>query len=143
MMLRPLVLVSLLALAAPAYAEIARVKATSGVATVKRGSAQIPAKVGQTLEAGDWLVTGKDGRVSVTFVDNTRFAVGPNSQVEVSKFDYDRTRQQGSFVTRVDRGSLAVVSGRIAKSGRDAMKVQTPTSLLGVRGTRFIVEVPK
>ena len=144
MVRRPLILLSLLSLAAtPAFAEIARVKAASGAALVKRGAAQIPAKVGQGLEAGDWLVTGKDGRVSLTFVDNTRFAVGPNSRVEISKFDYDRTRQQGSFVTRVNRGSLAVVSGRIAKSGRDAMKVQTPTSLLGVRGTRFIVEVPK
>jgi len=143
MNLKPLILISLLAFAAPAMAEIARVKATSGAASVKRGGAQTPAKVGQTLEAEDSLVTGKDGRISVAFVDNTRFAVGPNSQVEVSKFDYDRTRQQGNFVTRVDRGSLAVVSGRIAKSGKDAMKVQTPTSLLGVRGTRFIVEVPK
>jgi len=35
------------------------------------------------------------------------------------------------------------VSGKIAKSGRDAMQVRTPNSLLGVRGTRFIVEVPK
>ena len=143
MKLRLLVLVSLLAIAAPAMAEIARIKATSGTASVKRGATQTAAKVGQTLEAGDSLVTGKDGRISLAFVDNTRFAVGPNSQVEVSKFDYDRTRQQGSFVTRVNRGSLAVVSGRIAKSGQDSMKVQTPTSLLGVRGTRFIVEVPK
>ena len=144
MILRSVILVAMMAFASqPALAEIARVKATSGTASVKRGSNQVSAKVGQTLETGDWLVTGKDGRVAVTFVDNTRFAVGPNSQVEVSKFDYDRTRQQGNFVTRVNRGSLAVVSGRIAKSGQDAMKVQTPTSLLGVRGTRFIVEVPK
>lgn len=126
-----------------ALAEVARVKATSGPAFVKRGTAQIPAKIGQTLDAGDWLETGKNGRIAVTFIDNTRFAVGPNSRVEVSKFDYDRTRQQGSFITRVNRGSLAVVSGKIAKSGKDAMKVQTPNSLLGVRGTRFIVEVPK
>jgi hypothetical protein len=144
MVRRALLLISLCAFASgPAIAEIARVKATSGPATIKRGATQIAAKVGQTLLAGDWLETGKNGRVAVTFVDNTRFAVGPNSRIEVSKFDYDRTRQQGSFVTRVNRGSLAVVSGKIAKSGKDAMKVQTPNSLLGVRGTRFIVEVPK
>ena len=103
----------------------------------------MPVATGFELLAGDLLVTGKDGRVSLTFIDNTRFAVGPNSRIAVSKFEYDRTRQQGSFVTQVDRGSLAVVSGKIAKSGRDAMKVQTPNSILGVRGTRFIVEVPK
>ena len=81
--------------------------------------------------------------MSLTFIDNTRFAVGPNSQVSVSQFQYDRTRQTGAFVTQVDRGSLAVVSGKIAKSGRDAMKVRTPNTLLGVRGTKFIVEIPK
>ena len=88
-------------------------------------------------------MTGKDGRIGVTFIDNTRFSVGPNSRIAVSQFEYDRTRQSGTFVTQVDRGSLAVVSGKIAKSGRDAMKVRTPNSLLGVRGTRFIVEVPQ
>ena len=126
----------------PAFAEIARVKSSTGKATVQRGASLIPAKMGQELQPGDWLVTGKDGRISLTFVDNTRFAIGPNSRVAVSKFEYDRTRQQGSFVTLVDRGSLAVVSGKIAKSRRDAMQVRTPNSLLGVRGTRFIVEVP-
>ena len=93
--------------------------------------------------ARDRLVTGKDGRISLTFIDNTRFAIGPGSSVAVSEFLYDRTRQKGSFVTQVDRGSLAVVSGRIAKSSPDSMKVRTPNSLLGVRGTKFIVEVPE
>ncbi|HEV8406347.1 MAG TPA: FecR family protein [Sphingomicrobium sp.] len=129
--------------ASPALAEIARVKSTSGSAVIQRGAAHIAASTGLVLWAGDLLVTGKDGRVSLTFIDNTRFAIGPNSRIALSKFEYDRTRQQGSFITQIDRGSLAVVSGKIAKSGRDAMKVQTPNSLLGVRGTRFIVEVPK
>lgn len=128
---------------APAAAQIARVKQSVGAAAIERGSARLPASPGLNLLAGDRLVTGKDGRISVTFVDNTRFAMGPNSHVAVSQFDYDRTRQRGTFVTQVNRGSLAVVSGTIAKSGRDAMKIRTPNSLLGVRGTRFIIEVPK
>ena len=144
MLVRPL-FVMLLAIASsgPAFAEIARVKSVSGPANVLRGTASLPATTGQALQAGDVLVTGKTGRMSLSFVDNTLFAIGPNSRIAVSKFDYDRTRQQGDFVTQVDRGSLAVVSGRIAKSRRDAMKVRTPTSLLGVRGTRFIVDVPQ
>ncbi len=128
--------------AAPAAAEIARIKQSSGTASVERSTQRLKASPGLPLLAGDKLVTGKDGRMSVTFIDNTRFAVGPNSQVSVSDFQYDRTRQKGSFVTQVDRGSLAVVSGKIAKSDRDAMKVRTPNTLLGVRGTKFIIEVP-
>lgn len=144
MVSRAIFLASLVALvSSPALGEIARVKSASGSAIVQRGAAHIPASTGLELLSGDMLVTGKDGRVALTFIDNTRFAVGPNSRIAISKFEYDRTRQQGSFITQVDRGSLAVVSGKIAKSGRDAMKVQTPNSILGVRGTRFIVEVPK
>jgi hypothetical protein len=125
-----------------AWAEIGRVKHSVGIATVERGKTRLPPTPGFQLLAGDMLVTGKDGRISLTFIDNTRFSVGPNSRVAISQFDYDRTTQRGAFVTQVNRGSLAVVSGQIAKSGRDAMKVRTPTSLLGVRGTRFVVKVP-
>ncbi len=135
-------LIAILA-ATPAASEIARIKQSSGTATVMRGTQQLKPTPGLPLNAGDKLVTGKDGRMSLTFIDNTRFAVGPNSRVSVSQFQYDRTRQSGSMVTQVDRGSLAVVSGRIAKSGRDAMKVRTPNTLLGVRGTKFIVSVPE
>lgn len=124
----------------PALAEVGRIKRATGSAAVERGGARLPAAPGLKVEEGDVLVTGRDGRISMTFIDDTRFSAGPNSRVAVSEFRYDRTSQRGTFVTSVDRGSLGVVSGRIAKSRRDAMKVRTPTSLLGVRGTRFIVE---
>ena len=144
MVLRILTAAAVASLAiSPAHAEIARIKSSTGAATIERGPNHIPAKPGVQINPGDRLVTGKDGRMSLTFVDNTRFAVGPNSQIAVSEFQYDKTRQKGSFVTQVDRGSLAVSSGKIAKSDRDAMKVRTPNTLLGVRGTKFIVEVPE
>ncbi len=98
--------------ASPAFAEIARIKQSSGVAYVERSAGQLKPAPGLQLLAGDRLVTGKDGRMSLTFVDNTRFAIGPNSRIAVSEFQYDRTRQKGRFVTQVDRGSLAVVSGK-------------------------------
>ena len=143
-MLRTLFLATFaLSIASPAAAEIARIKSSSGIAGVERGTLRMRAVPGLLVSVGDRIVTGKNGRIGLAFIDNTRFAIGPNSRVTVSKFDYDRTRQQGVFLTEVDRGSLAVVSGRIAKSGKDTMKVRTPNSLLGVRGTRFIVEVPK
>lgn len=138
-----LVTFSLLALAAqPAFANIGRVKQTAGTASIERKGARVSPVVGTSLLPGDVLVTGKGGQIAVTFADNTRFAVGPNSRVAVDTFDFDRTTRSGAFETRVEKGSLGVVSGQIAKSRRDAMKVRTPTSLLGVRGTRFIVNVP-
>jgi len=121
--------------------EIGRVKAVTGAATIMRGKTVVPAAPGVTLDVADVLVTGKDGRIGVTFIDNSRFAVGPNSRVSLTKFDFDDTTHKGSSLTTVDRGSLAIVSGQIAKENRDEMKVRTPTSLLAARGTKFVVDV--
>jgi hypothetical protein len=141
-------------IASTAQAEIGRIKSTSGTATVIRGPTLVPAAIGQDLMPGDWLETGKDGRISLTFIDDTRFSVGPDSRIALTKFDYDRTTEKGSFIAKVERGSIAVVSGRIAKtrcggqetaaqSSCGGMEVQTPKSTLAVRGTRFIITVPR
>lgn len=131
-----------LLIATPSLAEIARVKQAQGQVHVERGGARLIPGPGFQLLAQDRLVTGKNGRMALTFVDNSRFAIGPGSNILVSKFDYDRRKRTGEFLTQVDRGSLAVVSGQIAKSRRDAMTVRTPKTWLGVRGTRFVVTVP-
>jgi hypothetical protein len=123
-------------------ADIGRIKTVVGQASVVRGAATIPATPGQTLSVKDVLTTGPDGRIGVTFVDNSRFAVGPNARVALAEFEFDDTTHKGASLTEVDRGSLAVVSGQIAKENKDGMKVKTPTSLLAARGTRFVVEVP-
>ena len=75
-MLRMSIAIGLTAMriASPAFAEIARIKQSSGTAFVERNAQQLKPAPGLQLLAGDRLVTGKDGRMSLTFVDNTRFA---------------------------------------------------------------------
>jgi hypothetical protein len=124
-----------------AMADIGRVKRAKGPATIERAGNSIAAKPGFVLQTSDVLVTGAKGLISVTFIDNSRFSAGPNSRVMLEKFKFDATTHEGSFVTKLEKGSLAVISGQIAKQTPDAMQVRTPTSILGVRGTRFIVEV--
>lgn len=134
--------IALIAMATPAVAEIGRIKRVTAPAWVERGGKRIVPAVGQTIEQSDVLATGANGRLSVTFIDNSRFSAGPKSRIALSEFRFDETTHKGAFVTRVDRGSLAIVSGQIAKEDKQAMRVRTPTSLLGVRGTRFLVSVP-
>lgn len=142
--MRAMVMIAALALAAtatPALANIGRIKIATGVALVERGKTRLPASVGMIVQKGDTLVTGRNGRIGVTFNDDTRMAAGANSRINLADYAFDDTTHRGQSLTRVDRGSLAIVSGKIAKANRDAMRVKTPTSLLGVRGTRFVVDV--
>lgn len=144
-------LVSMLAtlLAAPAHSEtnsshpeiIGRIKTVAGDASVLRGDKRLTASSGMVLANTDTLVTGADGGLGITFVDNTRFALGPNTEIRVDTFAFNPTTHEGEFVSSVKRGRLSVISGRIAKSGVDAMKVRTPSRILGVRGTEFLIKV--
>ena len=136
-----LLMLASLSTASVAAAEIGRIKSVSGAANIVRGKAATPATPGYQLLVSDVISTGKDGRIGITFVDNSRFAVGPNSRVALSQFEFDDTTHKGKSLTTVDRGSLAIVSGQIARENKDAMRVRTPTSLLAARGTRFVVEV--
>jgi len=122
-------------------ADIGRVKRAVGDAVVERGERTIVAEPGLALEPSDILVTGSDGAISVTFIDNSRFSAGADSRVSLDRFVFDPTTQEGEFELEVESGSIAMISGQIAKHKSDAMRVRTPSSLLGIRGTRFIVEV--
>lgn len=135
-------LAAILLAAAPASAaDIGRVKRATGDAAVLRAGKKLPAKPGLVIQNADVLMTGPGGRIAVTFIDNSRFSAGPDSQVSLDTFTFNSTTHDGAFVSRVEKGSLAIISGQIAKKTPDAMKIRTPTSILGVRGTRFVVEV--
>lgn len=126
---------------AAAAAPIGTVKRVVGKAEVERNKVRSAAQVGMPLAAGDALVTGPDGRIAVTFADESRFSVGPKSRIALNSFDFNSTTHKGRFASTVVKGQLAVVSGQIAHEDPRGMTVQSGTSVLGVRGTRFIVEV--
>jgi len=131
----------LIALTASARADIGQIKNVSGEVFLLRQAVQLPAKPGDLVQQSDVLITGANGAVGVTFIDSSRLSAGPNSRVELKQFRFDPTTHDGEFVTDVQRGTLAVVSGQLAKRSPDAMKVKTPTTILGVRGTTFAVKV--
>ena len=128
--------------AGPAHAaEIGQIKNTAGQVFLLRNNNQQPAKPGDLIEQADVIITGSNGSVGVTLIDNSRLSAGPNTRIEFKQFRFNPTTQEGESLTQLHRGTLAIVSGQIAKRSPDAMKVQTPTTILGVRGTRFAVKV--
>jgi len=124
-----------------AQAEVGQIKVAKGQVSVDRNGQVLPAQVGMLLEAADVLKTGADGSVGITMRDNSLLSAGPNSILALERFEFDPTTSQGRFDTQLRRGTLSVVSGRIAKQSPEAMTVRTPSAVLGVRGTEFVVAV--
>lgn len=123
-----------------AATEAGTIKTSRGSANILRDGANLPATVGQTLLVSDAVVTEGDGVVGITLRDNTRLTAGPNTTLELNKFAFDTTTNRGTVDASVKRGSLSVISGKIAKASPDGVQFHTPTVTLGVRGTKFIVE---
>ena len=133
-------IVSLPAVAGAADADaIGRVKTSQGQAFLVRGAERVPAAIGAAVQQGDAVETGADGAVGITFRDNTVFSTGPNSRVSLDEYRFDSSNFQGSFQSRLSKGTLSVVSGDIARGSPEAMKIRTPHTILGVRGTRFAI----
>ncbi len=120
---------------------IGQVKVSQGQVSVERGGQSLSAPIGLQLRAADVLKTGADGSVGVTMRDNSLLSAGPNSIVALTRFEFDARTSQGRFDTELQRGTLAMVSGRIAKQAPAAVSVRTPSAVLGVRGTSFVVAV--
>ena len=119
--------------------EAGHVKVSRGVVQIERGGQKLPAAIGAAVQAGDVVTTGPDGSVGITFLDNSLLSAGPNSVLAIDRFAFDSTTHQGGFESSLQKGTLAVVSGKLAKASPEAMKVKTPAAVLGVRGTEFLV----
>ena len=120
---------------------IAQIKKVTGQAAIMRSGERRSAIVGDMLFVKDVIETGADGGIGITFTDNTVFSAGPSSQIEIDEFLFDSNDFRGAMLAKMRQGTLAVVSGDIARSTPGAMKITTPTAQLGVRGTTFAVQV--
>jgi hypothetical protein len=60
----------------------------------------------------------------------------------LSKLQFDSTTQNGSMALSLLQGTIRVVTGLLGKLHPEQVNITTPTSVVGVRGTDFIVEVP-
>ncbi len=129
-------------LAAPAMAaDIGLIKVAKGSVQIQRGAAKVPAAVGTGLQASDVILTGADGSAGITFTDNSLVSVGPNSVFAIDKYSFDSTTHAGHFEGNLRQGRLAAVSGKMVKQSPESMKIRTPSAVMGVRGTEFVVQV--
>lgn len=133
-----------LAFSLPAFADettIGYVKTVKGDAMVINGGQQIKAEVGTPVVTGSKLKTGANGSMGVTFKDNTVMSFGPNTELTVDEYLYSPNKGKLKLGATMAKGTLAYLSGAIAKIKPDAVTVKTPTGTIGVRGTHFVVKV--
>jgi len=116
------------------------VKTVQGDATVISGRSPINAAPGTPLYLGSTLKTGSTGSLGVTFRDNTVMSFGPDTEVTVDEYLYKPAKGDLKLAASIVKGTLHYISGVIAKLKPEAVSINTPTGIIGVRGTRFVVK---
>ena len=128
---------------APAAADTARIgtfKQIEGDTRMGRPGEQRTPTPGEGVNVHQRLSTGKNGAATIILKDGTVLTMGPNTAIDLSRFQFDSTTQQGNFVLDLLQGSVRVVTGLLARINPELFRINTPTSVVGVRGTDFIVE---
>lgn len=120
---------------------VGSVKTIDGSCRVLRGEQKISVQTGDHVYQGDVLET-KSGSMGIIFRDDTILSMGPNSRVAVDSFVFDPAHGNMDFLVNMSKGTAQFITGQMAKISPESMKVETPLSTIGIRGTRFLVKVP-
>lgn len=123
-----------------AWANIGSVTEFSGTAIIKRNRDNITISLGTVIALNDRVET-KNGKVKITFKDNTTVSVTENSSLVIDDFVYDPKSNSGKLNLKAASGTVRYVSGAIAHNDPKAVNIKTPTASIAVRGTDFIMSV--
>ena len=132
----------LLLLPTLAFGAIGEVTDYSGSGAVERdeGFEVYEVTDGLGVESMDTVVTEK-GKVRIDFIDDTRVDITEHSRLIIDDFVFDPASGEGSLSLKAGLGTIRYASGKIAKNSRQRVRIETPSAVVGVRGTDFAMIV--
>lgn len=112
--------------------ETAKVKPVAEL--IVEGGDTGPLKVRQAVYSGDTVRTGSSGEAQIVFHDQTRLVIGRGASLRIDQFVTGGTSRAKRLAIKAFSGVYRFISG---KSGSKAYALNTPTAIIGVRGTAF------
>lgn len=113
------------------------------VSVVKADKSVVTPKAGDKFFESDTIKTLQKASAGLIFNDNTLVSIGQNSEFAVKEYSFVPSEKKGSFTGGLNKGTMACMTGLIAKMNPNAMKIESKTATIGIRGTYFVVEAPE
>lgn len=109
--------------------------------SIERSKTNLSGIKGTGIEMNDSVRTTQ-GKVAITFEDETKVQISDNSRLVIDDFVYDpKAKSGGKLAVKVALGTVRYASGQIAKANPQNVAVNTPSATIGVRGTDFSATV--
>ena len=121
--------------------EVAQVKSIKGKVFVKRDKKNILLKKGSKLYESDLVMTKKNSSIGIMFEDGTRVSLGAKSIFSIKKFIVNPVKNEYNVDLSLLKGKALFSSGKIGKLSPESVKFHVPKGIIGIRGTKFVVEI--
>ncbi len=120
---------------------VAYLKNVTGEVTILRNNNELKARVGSQLKSSDVVKTHSNSSAGIVFIDNTRLSLGENTEITVNEYKFVPVNQEYAFSLFMKKGKALYSSGKLTKLAPEKVSFQTPRATIGVRGTKFLVQV--
>lgn len=109
------------------------------VSAVKADGSSRALAVKSAVELSDTVVTEKNSMARIRFIDNGEVILRPRTRFKVTAYHFEQNSPlKDSAAFNLLKGGVRSITGRISKRGNPgAYKIETFTSVAGVRGTVF------
>jgi hypothetical protein len=132
----------LLIFSSPVQAENAgMIKTVSGNVHIRRDDTRIIAIPGTPLAGKDVIITGSKAYAGLLFTDGTAVTIGSQTEFRIDTYIFAPRDGAYYFSFYLKKGSAIYNSGKIGKLSPQSVKLSTPKATVGIRGTRFIIDV--
>ena len=112
-----------------------------GKVDIIREGKTISAELMGDVFATDGIKTDPAGNAELILSDGTSIQIGPDSQLSLTQYQFSLSEKNPSFIAKLLNGVFVYISGAISKVHPDAVKLETPDAVIGIRGTKLVVKV--
>ena len=123
-----------------AHANIGKVTQNRGVTEVVKNAKRVPTRLQLPIAKMDRVQTG-NGRVEITFVDDSTVKVTEQSKLVIDDFVYSGKPSTSRMALKFASGTARFATGQSGKMNKGNINLRTPTATIAVRGTDFAATV--
>jgi hypothetical protein len=120
---------------------VGRVKNVTGQAFIERGQVTLPAAAKGVLEEHDVWSPARTGLWEWCSRTTASCQWGANTRLALSAFQFRPAEEKGSFVARIVKGKVVHSPASSPNWTGRPCGFETPTTVCGVRGTHFAIDV--
>ena len=122
------------------FADIAKIVALKGEATIYRNGETIEINRNSVLKEKDIIKTKDNSKIQILFKDETIISIGKNSEFVIDDYSFenkDNVKAEFSMV----KGVFRTITGKIGKISPENFNLKTKSASIGIRGTQIVTDI--